>query len=197
MQDKEAKEYKTKYTQLKYHKLDMASIFHDNYGFLSKQYWKEQDELTNDVAETYDLVVDHEHVFSITPQSTLYFLCDEWDCLESVQKTLDEFEEESDIHTMYISNWKNDEGTEFFTLVYKSEDDELFTITRMRPTSSLGDIPERLLSTSWHPIKLFTMDGEKLYIWESNVMNGQEFVDLFSSEVTRALIYASESDESS
>jgi hypothetical protein len=175
----------------------MASIFHDNYGFLSKQYWKEQDELTSDIEETYDLVINHTSVFSTTPQSTLYFLCDEWECLESVQQTLDEFEEETDMQTMYISNWKNDEGIEFFTLIFKNDDDELLTITRMRPIPSLSDVPERLLSTSWHPIKLFTVDGEKLYIWESNVMNGQNFVELFSNEVTRAVLYNSDSEESS
>lgn len=158
--------------------------FNNVFAFLSKTYWEEQDEMTEELQQSYNTVQNADQLFSVCPTGSLTLYDDEWYGVDTVHETLDELDEDVDNSTTYICNWKDDQGNLFYTLLFKEPvDNNIRSVTRMQPIINLNDTPEKLLDNGWHPLKAKLTDGTKMYVWESPEMSSYEFTEMYASWV--------------
>lgn len=168
--------------------------FKEVFGFLSKTYWDSQDEYNASMQDFYDAVRNHAKIFDINPIGTLTMYDNEWSLPKNVDDTIDELDDDDYPDTIFVANWKDDEGNIYYTLMYKDQDeDDVKCLTRSCPTLRLENVPDKLIDLSWRPLKLNFDDGNRMYFWQSPVMDAYDFVELYKSWVTQ---YSSDDDES-
>jgi hypothetical protein len=143
------------------------------YGFLSKDYWIEQDECSDMLVGFYDGIIDT-GVFSFNPIGDLSLYNDEWTDSDKVDDTLDDLED-AELDATYIANWVDSTNTTFYTKLEKDDEDIIECVTRTAPFASLDEAPSRLIDAHWKPIRL----AKGLYIWESPTQTSCEFIDMF------------------
>jgi hypothetical protein len=165
----------------------ITKIYKDTFGFLSKAYWLGQEEYTDDLDNFYNIIENHSKVLIVDPPGTLVLYDEEWATPNNVDDTLDELLEDDNPDTMYISNWKDDEGNIYYTLITKDTDDSIKCVTRTLPSRSMDAVSDKIVEDNWRPIRLSisTDPANKLYIWESPAKDAFDFVEMFKSWVTQ------------
>lgn len=170
----------------------VVNTYKETFAFLSKSYWQNQDEYNEGMDEWFGYIRNHETIFKACPAGNLTLYDEEWTSPKSVDDTIDELDEDEDKETMFVSNWKDDDGNMFYTLMTKDpEDEDVRCVTRSLPMRSLDQAPDKLIENEWRPIKLQN-GSQKLYIWESPSLFAYDFVEVYKSWVAQ---YSSGDDD--
>lgn len=166
------------------------------FAFLSHAYWNTQDEYDDGMIQFYDNIKNADAVFTCVPTGNLTLYEDEWFNPKTVDDTVDELDEDDDIDTTYVCNWKDDDGNTFYTMLFKdSVDEDVRCITRTLPMEGLGCVPEKLVDDGWKPLLLKLSDGSRMYVWESQMLTAYNFIELYKSWVTQYPFEESDDDE--
>jgi len=159
---------------------DFKSLF----GFLSKEYWLDQNEYTPGLDELYGKIQNHASVFTVEPKGLLMIYDDEWQNHENVDATLDELDEDNHRDTVYICNWLDDSGLTFYTMLAKDDDDNIVCVTRLTPIDNIALTPDKLVEMRWTPIKVL-YNTQNQIIWESPKQNACTFLEMYKDWVRR------------
>lgn len=156
------------------------------FGFLSRDYWHTQEDYNEEMTAFFDQVDNHDKIFKLNPDATLTLYEDEWFSPKTVDDTIDELEEDSDLDTKFICNWKDDENNVFYTYMYKDPDEEdVRCITRTLPMSGLDYVAEKLVDDGWKPLLMKLNGSGRAYIWESPSKSAYDFIELYKTWVTQ------------